>query len=80
MLVDIELAETETFELLHIPAVLVQHDTDEHTAAVNDNKKYQDLIANKIGSDSYTDRGAQTLNLVTKSKECLYQGFLQEHK
>lgn len=61
--VDIELGETETFELLFIPGVVVAHDTEEHGIVTNENKKYEELKANKIGSDSYTERGSQTLNL-----------------
>lgn len=57
-LVDIELAETETFDLLFIPSSLVQNDTEEHTLVANENKKYEELKANKIGSDSYTERGS----------------------
>jgi hypothetical protein len=30
-LVDIELGESDTFELLFIPSVLVAHDTEEHS-------------------------------------------------
>lgn len=57
-LIDIELVETETFDLLFIPSCWVQNDTQEHTDLVNENKKYEDLKTNKIGSDSYTERGS----------------------
>lgn len=53
-LVDIELSETNTMWMLHIPGVVVQMDTEEHTEVTNNNKKYEELKANKIGSDSYT--------------------------
>ncbi len=79
-MVDIELVETETFEILFIPSSLVQNDTDEHTIVANENKKYEELKANKIGSDSYTERGSQTLNLTHKIKEVNFKGFLQENK
>lgn len=79
-MVDIELVETETFEIMFIPSSLVQNDTDEHTIVANENKKYEELKANKIGSDSYTERGSQTLNLTHKIKEVNFKGFLQENK
>ena len=34
----------------------------------------------KIGSDSYTNRGSQTLNLTQKAKGQNYQGFTKESK
>lgn len=74
-MIDIELAETETFELFYIPGVAVATDTEEHVQVTNENKKYEELKQNKIGSDSYTERGAQTLNLTQKSKEIHYKGF-----
>lgn len=73
--VDIELCETETFELLFIPGVVVAHDTEDHSLVTNENKKYEELKTNKIGSDSYTERGSQTLNLTQKAKEIHYKGF-----
>lgn len=74
-IIDIELCESETFDLLFIPSTWVMNDTDEHTIVTAENKKYQDLINNKIGSDSYTERGSQTLNLTHKPKEIHYKGF-----
>jgi hypothetical protein len=65
-IIDVELSETDTITLLHIPGVVVNHDTPEHTQAVEDNKVYDTLKQNKIGSDSYTMRGSQTLNLTQK--------------
>ena len=57
-LVDIELSETNTFELLFIPGVVVATDTDEQVQVTLENKKYMELVQNKIGSDSYTERGS----------------------
>ena len=34
----------------------------------------------KIGSDSYMNRGSQTLNLTQKVKSQNYKGFIQENK
>lgn len=68
-IIDVELAETSTITFLHIPGVVVNHDTDEHVQAVAENKVYATLKENKIGSDSYTLRGSQTLNLTQKYKD-----------
>jgi hypothetical protein len=45
-----------------------------------ENKKYEELKANKVGSDSYMQRGSQTLNLTLKSKEIARPKFEQETK
>ena len=42
-IIDVELSETDTITLLHIPGVVVNHDTEEHTKAVEDNKIYDTL-------------------------------------
>jgi hypothetical protein len=57
-LIDIELSETQTFELLFIPSSSVANDADEFTHIAAENKKYDELKANKVGSDSYTQRGS----------------------
>ncbi len=46
----------------------------------SESKKYDELKANKVGSDSYMQRGSQTLNLTLKSKEILRPKFEQEPK
>ena len=74
-LVDIELGESETFDLLFIPSCWAINETDEQTIVINQNKKYDELKANKIGSDSYTERGSQTFNLTQKAKEVHFKGF-----
>lgn len=33
-------------------------DTEEHVQVTNENKKYEELKQNKIGSDSYNERGS----------------------
>ena len=78
--VDIELAETETMTFLMIPSSWVQNDGEEFTHLSAENKKYDDLRQNKIGSDSYTQRGSQTLNLTMKTKEIQKPKFEQESK
>ena len=45
-----------------------------------ENKKYEELKANKVGSDSYMQRGSQTMNLTLKSKEIAKPKFEQESK
>lgn len=67
--IDIELAETETFTLMFIPSSQIQNDTEEFAQVAAESKKYDELKANKVGSDSYMQRGSQTLNLTLKSKE-----------
>ena len=62
-IIDVELKETNTITLMVIPGTAVNHDTEEHVQATADNKTYEQLKQNKIGSDSYTVRGTQTLNL-----------------
>jgi WD40 repeat protein len=74
-LVDIELSETHTFELLYIPGIIVATETEEHNIVTNENKKYEELKENKKGSDLYTERGTQTLNLTQKTRELNYKGF-----
>lgn len=78
--IDIELAETETFTLLFIPSSQVQQDTEEFNVVAAESKKYDELKSNKVGSDSYMQRGSQTLNLTLKSKEIAKPKFEQESK
>ena len=78
--VDIELAETDTLTLLYIPSTISNHDTEEQQAQSAASKAYEQLKQNKIGSDSYTIRGTQTLNLAQKTKQENFQGFTQESK
>lgn len=41
-----------------IPGTAINNDTDEERMVIENNKKYQDLKFNKIGSDLYNIRGA----------------------
>ena len=79
-LVDIELSETNTFTMMFIPGILVSHDSEEHNVVTLENKKYEELKANKLGSDSYTDRGSQTMNLAQKNREVSFKGFTYDNK
>jgi hypothetical protein len=43
---------------LFIPSSSVANDADEVSHIAAENKKYDELKANKVGSDSYTQRGS----------------------
>lgn len=66
---DIYLEETETVTMLFIPGVTVVPDSDDNAKVNTQNKEYQEFLQNKIGSDSYNERPAQTFNLTQKAKE-----------
>ena len=66
--VQVILKESETVFLMHFPGVVVNHDTDENTETIRCNKEYEALRQSKIGSDSFTARGTQTLNPTQKPK------------
>lgn len=57
-IVDVELAETNTIILLNIPGRMVIKESEEESKVAEDNKKYEELRQNKIGSDSYMIRGS----------------------
>lgn len=42
-IIDVELSETSTITLMYIPGTVVNHDTEEHAQATQDNKNY-DLL------------------------------------
>ena len=44
------------------------------------NKRYETFLENKKGSDNYTERGSQTMNLNQKTREVSNKGFTLEHK
>ena len=43
-------------------------------------QRYDAFLENKKGSDNYTDRGSQTMNLTQKTREVSNKGFSLEHK
>jgi hypothetical protein len=45
------------------------HETEEYNVIAEENKKYEELLINKKGSDSYEGRGAQTMNYTLKNRE-----------
>ena len=64
-MVDIHITETNTMTLLNIPGI---KDIDENSESIKAAKDYDELLKNKVGSDSYNDRPAQTFNLAQKAK------------
>jgi hypothetical protein len=84
--VDVVIEETETIFLLHIPSQVVAAQTSGDTdneeiaqvaAAI---ERYDLFLENKKGSDNYTDRGSQTMNLTQKTREVSNKGFVHENK
>lgn len=69
MNVDVELSETSTTILFSIPGITGVHETEEYNLITEENAKYETLLVNKKGSDSYEGRGAQTMNHAMKSRE-----------
>jgi len=65
-LVDIELVETETMTMLHIPGTIC---TDASDDSMKPTEEYKKLLKYKVGADSYNKRGVQTLNLAQKPKD-----------
>ena len=84
--VDVEIAETETVFFLHMPSQVVAAQTsgdsnNEEVATVDAAiKRYEAFLENKKGSDNYTERGSQTMNLTQKTREVANKGFTLEHK
>jgi hypothetical protein len=68
-MVDIELFESETQTLFMVAGITGVMETEEFNIIDEENKKYEALIANKKGSDSYEGRGTQTMNYTLKSRE-----------
>eukprot|EP01135_Chromosphaera_perkinsii_P001570 Nk52_evm40s207 gene=Nk52_evmTU40s207 len=66
--VDIVLSETETMFFLDIKGTSVSNDSEKADEVIKANERYAQLKANKIGNDSYVDRGMQTFNNAVKNK------------
>ena len=84
--VDVVIEETETIFLLHMPSQVVAAQTSgdgdneevkQVDAAI---KRYENFLENKKGSDNYTERGSQTMNLTQKTREVANRGFTLENK
>jgi len=72
VVVTIELKETPTETLFHLPSLCVALDnTALHSAVALRNKAYEELCNSKLDSDQYVDTKVQTLNLPQKVKEVL---------
>lgn len=69
----INLSETETQFLFYIPSSLVVSDATHSNKVtqqiVERNHKYEKYVQERIGSDNYTSRAANTANLAPKTKE-----------
>lgn len=74
-IIDIELSETRTITLLHIPGTYVKPETEAAAENHENNTAYAELKKSKIGSDLYTMRGSQTLNANKKDKSLNFSGF-----
>lgn len=68
-LIDIDLRETETFTLFFIPSVAISAKAENKEEIDQMNAKYKLLLKEKLGSDNFKSRPAQTANLIQKSKE-----------
>ena len=83
---DVVIEETETIFFLHMPSQVVaaqsSGDTINEDAARVDaaNQRYDTFLENKKGSDNYTERGSQTMNLTQKTREVNNKGFNLEEK
>lgn len=84
--VNVVIEETETVMLLHMASRVVAAQTsgdnnDEEVTKVDAAiKRYDAFLENKKGSDNYTERGSQTMNLTQKTREIANKGFTHEHK
>ena len=84
--VDVVIEETETIMILTMPSQVVAAQTsgdadNEEIAQVDAAiKRYDAFLENKKGSDNYTERGSQTMNLTQKTREVSNKGFSLEHK
>ena len=67
--VHIELSEAQTFDVFRLPSTVVATGTEEHKAVTKLNQEYEKLKQDKIGSDAFYPRAAQTFNLQQKIKE-----------
>jgi hypothetical protein len=74
-MVDIELSETQTRTLLHIPGTYVKPETEAAAENQENNTAYAELKKSKIGSDLFNMRGTQTLNANKKEKSHIFVGY-----
>eukprot|EP00026_Physarum_polycephalum_P003039 Phypoly_transcript_03048.p1 GENE.Phypoly_transcript_03048~~Phypoly_transcript_03048.p1 ORF type:complete len:501 (+),score=87.64 Phypoly_transcript_03048:117-1619(+) len=67
--VSLLLEETPTIWFLDIPGYVVEKETPEATEVTARNKKYEELLKNRIGNENFVSRGMQTLNNAQKNKD-----------
>ncbi|KAJ7383395.1 WD repeat-containing protein 78 [Desmophyllum pertusum] len=68
-MVHLTLTETETIWMLDFPGTCVAEDNDIAESIKGQNQRYEELLKNRVGNDSYVERGMQTFNNGQKSKE-----------
>jgi WD40 repeat protein len=68
--IEIDLRETETFTIFYIPSIAVSAKAENREEVDKANAEYKNLLKEKVGSDNFKGRPAQTLNLMQKIKEC----------
>eukprot|EP00743_Colponemidia_sp_Colp-15_P002272 GILK01002462.1.p1 GENE.GILK01002462.1~~GILK01002462.1.p1 ORF type:complete len:844 (-),score=167.91 GILK01002462.1:272-2803(-) len=69
--VTLVLRETETVTMLHIAGLCIAQDSASHPVVTEKNKRYEEFLAARVGSDSFVPRHAQTFNNAHKSKEVM---------
>lgn len=68
-MVHITLTETDTIWMLDFPGTCVGEDNEIAESVKEKNQRYDELLKNRVGNDSYVERGMQTFNNGQKSKE-----------
>ncbi|CAD8093566.1 unnamed protein product [Paramecium sonneborni] len=66
--IPINLSETPTQCLMFIPSSYVNSEDGKKTGQIQRTQKYEQFIVEKIGSDNFTKRFAQTFNYIQKHK------------
>lgn len=61
--------------MLNMPSYIVTPDFPEYPIVIAANKKYDQLLQYKKGSDLFIPNYSQNFNLVTKKKEIHFSGF-----
>ena len=69
--VSFTLTESPTVTLLHIPSICVHKDFAGMDAIKAKNDRYLALKDSKVGSDKYSERASQTINLPLKDKQSI---------
>lgn len=64
----IDLAETPVQTFLFIPSKLYAQESGQAQQVMQQNKKYEQLLKEKLGNDNFTERAAQSFNYEPKQK------------